>query len=167
MKEEIQAIAKTRMNYALGGLVFAQLLLVGGVLQTSVTFAVIALSYALVVLPALVLIGVNYKNSKQLRLGYRVFNKYVYIYGAKVGIVYSVLVMLMSLKKAANPFRALNPKNESAGSMLLQAGVSSLTAASMYASLPTAQKVDYYFSHQHQLESAEQAVPEPTQSPQL
>lgn len=147
---EIEAIISKRKRSGLAGIVIVTGLLIWLVVAaetgTKVAFMIAGLA---VIAPLALLYIVNSMNATQLRPSYRVWNKVVYIYLAKIVMILSLIRAFSSVTKAANPLDGfMKSGGPGKGELLFDAAVSAGVSYNMYKSLPAARKVELYFGQQ-------------------
>jgi hypothetical protein len=168
--DDISAIIRLRKRAAVFIMVMTVVLLVvcvSAVVNSSRSqggwFVVLVIFVIMVPLSA-GLYAVNAANYPTPKPYYRTFNKVVYIWMAKLGIIVSIISFLLNIKRALNPFeggmeggRQISSKAED----LIEAGSAAGGGIVSYHVLKSGRAVEQYFAEREARERVATAAPAP------
>lgn len=144
--EEVKKIISNRKNGAkvgLGLVVLVTIAIAAVDPDSAVGTILIGIVIFLLLLP---IYCINILNYPTPRPSYRTWNKLIYIYLAKLVIVFAIFRIVWNLKDLANPMRGFaDPDALSVPEVLLDTTADAGLAVTAYAQLKPAEKVEEYF----------------------
>lgn len=164
--ETVSSIIKRRKRGSFNGCVLVIIALVAAAATntTGGNFMVLVISGIVLLGPLLAIYSVNVRNYPEPKPYYRTFNKVVYLWGSKFGLVGSTIDFVVDIRQAANPFEKLTEgaAASSKAADLIDAAVDAGVGYQMYRQIKPAEAVEQYFATKSQ--AVPQTVPQETPS---
>lgn len=150
MESCVRQIASQRYHAALFGLGITICVFAGAGLVDSESLPAIAVLGGVFLIFITPIILINAINAKKIHNHYRAFNKIFYIYFASFQAFTRGASSISNASRAANPFQEF-ASGRSNASFGVDAVVDAATVYNELQNLKTAEQVEYYFSHLHNI----------------